>query len=97
MRTSLRSPSSRDLAFDQAVAEAMRTPVTDALQPQDSPASDPAAGAPGPEGDATDRVAAVPAVLNAESDAGDRDRVEHERQARLRRWQAVDPRERRAD
>lgn len=38
-------------------------------------------------------VAADPAVSDTHSESDNADRVEHERKARLARWQAVDPRE----
>ena len=93
---SYRSASARALAFDQAVREAMTASIPNGVTTE--PPARPAitAGTDIPERYATYRVAPVPAVLNADSDAADRDGVEHERQARLRRWQAVDPRERRA-
>ena len=79
----------RELAFRDALREAMSATVPDAIQPQGSPASDPAAGASSPKGVSVDRVASVSAVRDAGSETDDGNRVEHERQARLRRWQAV--------
>ena len=91
---SYRSASARAAAFDDALAEAMRATVPDGIPSEGAPRAAVAAGADVPEGVAADRVAPVPAVGDTEPAPLDRDRVEHVRQARLRRWQAVDPRER---
>ena len=88
-RMSYRSASARAVAFDEALREAMSATVPDTIDTQGAPASDPAAGTPGPEGVTVETVAADPAVSDPGSAPSDRDRVEHERKARLRRWQAV--------
>ena len=75
---SYRSASSRAAAFDQALREAMSTPVPDAIQPECSPASDPAAGTPRPEGVTVETVAADTAAYDSGSAPPDRDRVEHD-------------------
>ena len=84
-----RSASARAVAFDDALREAMRPAVPDGIPTERAPRPAVATGADVPEGVAADRVAPVPAVEDTESAPTDRDRVEHERKARLRRWQAV--------
>ena len=63
------------------------SPIPNTVQPEGSPAADPAAGTPSPEGVAVEAVAADPAVRDTDSETADRDRVEHERRMRLARWQ----------
>ena len=88
-RDTYRSSSARVRVFDDALREAMSATVSDTLDAQGSPAADPAAGTAGPEGVAVETVAADAAVSDPGSAPSDRDRVEHDRKARLRRWQAV--------
>ena len=113
------SASARAAAFADALADAMRAPVSDGIPPEPSRRPTVTTRADVPERNTADAVAAVPAVLDTEPDTPDGDRVEHEsgwpakqyrvkpgaytsglaegvRQARLRRWQAVDQRERKA-
>ena len=91
-----RSASTRAAAFDQALREAMSAPVSYGCDPFGTwRAGVAAAGARRAERNPADAVAPVTAILDSDSDARDRDGVEHVRKARLRRWQAVDPRERR--
>ena len=92
---SYRSASARAAAFDDAVREAMSATVSDGIPAEPARRPTVTAGADVPERYAADAVATVAAVLDTESDTTDGDRVEHERKARVRRWQAVDPRERR--
>ena len=123
----------RELAFRDALREAMSATVTDTLDPQGSSASNPAAGTAGPEGVTVHATAADRVVTHYDPTPYDDDGVEdltafpsdtvyardgryalhngsgrlfipaydpdawtveelsaeHERQARLRRWQAV--------
>ena len=73
---SYRSSSSRAAAFDQALREAMSAPVTDRITTEPSARPAVTAGADIPESHAPYRVAPVPAVLDHDSDAADRDGVE---------------------
>ena len=82
-----RSASARAVAFDDALREAMSAAVTDAIQPEHSSASDPAAGTPRTERISTEDVAALARIMDADSATDNDDRVEHTRKARLRRWQ----------
>ena len=92
---SYRSASARARVFEQALREAMSPTVTDAIQPEGPPAADPAAGTPRTEGVTPYNVARENIIPKPGLHPDDGNRVEHERQAKLRRWQAVDPRERR--
>ena len=72
-----RSASARARVFDDALREAMRAGVPDAIQPENPSAADPAAGTAGTEGVAPETVAAVTAVRDPGSAPSDRDRVQH--------------------
>ena len=72
-----RSASARAAAFDDALREAMSAPVPDAIQPEGAPASDPAAGTPGPEGVAVQTVATDAATYHTGLAAPDSHRVQH--------------------
>ena len=83
---SYRSASARAVAFDDALREAMSATVPDAIQPECSPAADPAAGTARPEGVAVERVTADPAVSDPGSAPPDRDRVEHDSEWPAKQW-----------
>jgi len=85
-----RSSSAHALAVNEALREAMNSPITDGDAVEVPPAPPPTAGALSPEGVAPKRVAADASVLDGEPESpyGDRVQQERARQSRLSRWQA---------
>jgi len=86
-----RSSSVRARLFDDALREAMQTPVPESCAVEVPPAADPAAGTVSPETDPAQMVRNR-RIVDADADGPYRDGVQHAsesaRQARLRLWQA---------
>ena len=76
-------------AVAYSLGDAMDSAVPHRLDPETAARPPVTARADKPEGVAVERVAADPATYHAGLASDDDDRVEHERKARLRRWQAV--------
>ena len=76
---SYRSASARAAAFDQAVREAMSASIPNAVDPQDAPASYPAAGTPRPERITVRPTAEDRIVITHDPTPRDDDRVKHTR------------------